>query len=48
MELLPNINKQAVYSQKTLIKTKVLWIIEDGDYIGQVRDGVYHDLHKEN
>ena len=25
---------------------KILWVIEDGDYVGQVRDGVYHDFRR--
>ncbi len=25
---------------------RILWVMQGGDYVGQVRDGVYHDLSK--
>lgn len=25
---------------------RILWVIEDGDYVAQVRDGVFHDFNK--
>jgi len=43
-----NPEKNSVWGNLAKDGHKILWIIEDGDYIGQVRDGVYHDLHKEN
>ena len=43
-----NPEKNSVWGKMAKEGHRILWVIEDGDYIGQVRDGVYHDFHKEH
>jgi hypothetical protein len=43
-----NPEKNSVWGRLARDGHKIMWIIEDGDYVGQVRDGVYHDFHKEH
>jgi hypothetical protein len=42
-----NPEKNSVWGKMAKDGHKILWVIEDGDYIGQVRDGVYHDFRRE-
>ena len=43
-----NSEKNSVWGRLARDGHKIMWVIEDGDYVGQVRDGVYHDFHKEH
>jgi hypothetical protein len=43
-----NPEKNSVWGRLARDGHKIMWVIEDGDYVGQVRDGVYHDFHSEN
>jgi hypothetical protein len=42
-----NPEKNSVWGKMAKDGHKILWIINEGNYIGQIRDGVYHDFHKE-
>jgi hypothetical protein len=41
-----NPEKNSVWGKLAKEGHKILWVIEDGDYVAQVRDGVYHDFNK--
>jgi hypothetical protein len=43
-----NPEKNYVWGKLAKDGHKILWVIEDGDYVSQVRDGVYYDFHKEH
>ena len=43
-----NPEKNSVWGKLAKDGHNILWVIDDGDYVGQVRDGVYHDFHKEH
>jgi hypothetical protein len=38
--------KNSVWGKLAKDGHKILWVIEDGDYVAQVRDGVFHDFSK--
>jgi hypothetical protein len=42
-----NPKKNSIWGKLTRDGHKILWIIEDGDSVGQVRDGVYRDFNKD-
>ena len=42
-----NPKKNSVWGKLTRDGHKILWVIEDGDYVGQVRDSIYRDFLKD-
>jgi hypothetical protein len=42
-----NPEKNSVWGKMAKDGHKILWIINEGNYIGQIRDGVYHEFHKD-
>ena len=41
-----NPEKNSVWGKLAKEGHKILWVIEDGDYVAQVWDGVFHDFNK--
>ncbi len=41
-----NPEKNSVWGRLAREGHRILWIIEDGDYVAQVHDGVFHDFNK--
>ena len=42
-----NPKKNSIWGKLAREGRQILWILEDGDYVGKVQDKVYHDFRKD-